>query len=49
MDVKVVAIVCLTILGAMAIYKGIDSGLLTSLSAIIGGIAGYTVRRAREG
>jgi len=40
-DVKIVAVVCLTALGLTALHKGIDSGLLTSISAIIGGIAGY--------
>lgn len=49
-DVKVVAIICLTALGVVAIYKGIDSGLLTSISAIIGGIAGYQfgIRRGKK-
>mgnify|MGYP000156111918 FL=1 len=48
MDVKVVAVICLTALGLTALYKGIDSGLLTSISAIIGGIAGYQVGVKRK-
>ncbi len=48
MDVKVVAVICLTALGLTAVYKGIDSGLLTSISAIIGGIAGYSVKLKRK-
>jgi len=39
--VKLTAIVSLTILGALAFYKNIDHGLIASISAIIGGLAGY--------
>jgi len=40
-DVKVVAIICLTVICCFALYKGIDSTLIGTVSAIIGGIAGY--------
>jgi len=48
--VAVAAIAALAALGAIAIAKGIDSGLLTAISSIIGGLAGYRVgRRKRSG
>ena len=47
--VGIAAIASLAGLGIAALLKGIDSGLLTSIAAIIGGIAGYGVGRARRG
>ena len=44
--VSVAAIAALTGLGVTALAYGIDSGLLTSIAAIIGGIAGYGVGKA---
>jgi len=47
--VSVAAIAALTGLGVTALACGIDSGLLTSIAAIIGGIAGYQVGSLRGG
>ena len=41
--VKIVAIVSLTIICSVALVNGIDSVLTGTISAIIGGIAGYEV------
>jgi hypothetical protein len=43
--VKIVAIVSLTIICVAALSRGIDSVLVSLISAIIGGIAGYEIRR----
>jgi outer membrane lipoprotein SlyB len=43
--VKVVAIVSLTAICVVALLRGIDSALVATVSAIIGGIAGYEIRR----
>jgi len=43
--IKLVAIICLTGMMISALFKGIDSALLGTISAIIGGIAGYEVGR----
>jgi hypothetical protein len=43
--VKVVAIVSLTAICITALTRGIDSVLVGTVSAIIGGIAGYEIRR----
>jgi len=39
-----VAAICITILGAVAIYKGIDTGVLTITVGAIGTIAGWVIR-----
>ncbi len=39
-----VAIICLTAVALSAILQGIDSVLLTTVAAIIGGIAGYEIK-----
>jgi len=46
--VKVTAIVCLTIICSIALLKGIDSALVGTVSAIIGGIAGYTIGKGKK-
>jgi len=46
--VSIAAILGLTVLGGIALWKGIDSGLLTSIAAIIGGIAGYGVGKVKQ-
>jgi hypothetical protein len=46
--VKVTAIVCLTVITSLALLKGIDSALVGTISAVIGGIAGYEIGRRRE-
>lgn len=43
--VKLTAIVSLTIIAVFALNLGIDSVLVGTVSAIIGGIAGYEFRR----
>jgi hypothetical protein len=43
--VKLVAIICLTVICSVALLKGIDSTLTGTVSAIIGGIAGYEIGR----
>jgi len=40
-SVKIVAIICLSILEGLAIMHGIDGQLFGLVCAIIGGIAGY--------
>jgi hypothetical protein len=46
--VKVVAIVSLTIICVFALSRGIDSVLVSMVSAIIGGVAGYEIRRNED-
>jgi hypothetical protein len=46
--VKIVAIVSLTVISVTALSRGIDSVLIGSISAIIGGIAGYEIRRNED-
>jgi F0F1-type ATP synthase assembly protein I len=46
--VKLVAIVCLTVICSVALFKGIDSTLTGTVSAIIGGIAGYEFGRRQK-
>jgi hypothetical protein len=46
--VKLVAIICLTVICSVALLKGIDSTLTGTVSAIIGGIAGYEIGRRRS-
>jgi hypothetical protein len=43
--VKLVAIICLTVICSMALYKGIDSVLAGTICSIIGGVAGYEIGR----
>ena len=47
--VSIAAICSLAGLGIAALLKGIDSGLLTSIAAIIGGIAGYRIGKVKGG
>ena len=46
--IKITAIVCLTAICVVALIKSIDSALVSAVSAIIGGLAGYTVKRLRK-
>jgi hypothetical protein len=46
--VKIVAILCLTVICSVALLKGIDSTLTGTVSAIIGGIAGYEIGRRQR-
>ena len=43
--VKLTAIICLTVLCSVALIRGIDSALVGTVAAIIGGIAGYEFGR----
>lgn len=45
---KMVAVVCLTTICCVALMKGIDSALVSAISAVIGGIVGYSVRKAKQ-
>lgn len=45
---RAVAIVCLTAICIAALANGIDSTLISVVSGIIGGIAGYGARKASE-
>jgi len=44
-DIKVVAIVCITILAVVALYLGYDNVILATIIGVIAGIAGYTAGR----
>jgi len=44
--VKLTSIVCLTAIVITALLHGIDSALVGTVGAIIGGIAGYTFGKA---
>lgn len=46
--IKVTAIISLAVICSLALTKGIDSALTGTISAIIGGIAGYEVGRKRK-
>jgi membrane protein YqaA with SNARE-associated domain len=41
--IKITAIICLTVICSLALLHGIDSVLVGTISAIVGGIAGYQV------
>lgn len=42
--VKVVSVAGLTVIGVVALSRGLDGPLLVGISAVIGGIAGYSVK-----
>jgi hypothetical protein len=46
--VKITAIVCLTAIVITALLHGIDSALVGTVAAIIGGVAGYSVGRGKS-
>jgi len=46
--IKEIAIVSLAAVCVMALYKGIDSALVGAVAAIIGGIAGYEIRKRKQ-
>jgi len=43
--VKIVSIIALCIIGSLCIIKNIDSVIISTISAIIGGVAGYEFGR----
>jgi membrane protein YqaA with SNARE-associated domain len=46
--IKITAIVCLTLICVVALLHRIDSVLVGTASAVIGGIAGYELGRAKK-
>jgi len=46
--VKIIAIISLTMINITALLHGIDSTLTGTICAIIGGIAGYEIRKYVE-
>ena len=46
--IKSTAIVCLTIICSIALSHGIDSTIISVISAIIGGIAGYEIKKLKK-
>ena len=43
--VKLTAIVCLTAIVVVCLLRGIDHAIVATVAAIIGGIAGYEVKK----
>jgi amino acid permease len=46
--IRIVTILALFCLEGFAIYRGMDGNLLLTIGAIIGGIAGYTIKTVKE-
>ena len=46
--VKLGAIVCLTVIVVVCLFRGIDHAIVATVAAIIGGIAGYEVKKVRS-
>ena len=46
--VVIVAMVCITALEAIALLKGIDGTLLSTVIAVLAGLVGYKYGRAQE-
>jgi len=44
--VKVAAVCCLSVIAVAALAKGVDSALTGTICAIVGGVAGYQIRKA---
>ncbi|GAI02490.1 unnamed protein product, partial [marine sediment metagenome] len=40
----IIAMICITVLEVMALYKGINGALLMSALALIGGLGGYELK-----
>jgi len=45
---KEIAIICLTVIAIVCIAHGIDKALISIISALIGGIAGYEFKKKRK-
>ena len=43
--VKLTAIVCLTVIVVACLFQGIDHAIVATVAAVIGGIAGYEVKK----
>jgi len=48
MTLKKLAVVCLTVYGLACLYFGINHLVVFTIATIIGGIAGYEIRKHRE-
>ena len=46
--VTIVAIVCITVLEALALLKGIDGALFSLSLSVIGGLVGYKFKEVKE-
>ena len=44
--ISVTAIVCITVLEAIALYKGVDGTLMATVVAALAGLGGYTLAQA---
>ena len=47
MKVIITAIICITILEAIALYKGINGALLTTIVGVVAGMAGLATKRPK--
>lgn len=43
---KIIAVICMTIVEVVALLKGIDSWILGMYTATVGGIVGYHIKEA---
>jgi uncharacterized membrane protein YgaE (UPF0421/DUF939 family) len=46
--ITVTAIVCITVLEAIALYKGIDGSLMATVIAALAGLGGYTLAQVTK-
>jgi uncharacterized membrane protein YgaE (UPF0421/DUF939 family) len=46
--ITVTAIVCITVLEAIALYRGIDGSLMATVIAALAGLGGYTLAQATK-
>jgi uncharacterized membrane protein YgaE (UPF0421/DUF939 family) len=46
--ITVTAIVCITVLEAIALYRGIDGSLMATVIATLAGLGGYTLAQVTK-
>ncbi len=46
--VTITAILCITVLEAIALYKGIDGTLMATVIAALAGLGGYTLAKTTQ-
>jgi hypothetical protein len=46
--ITVTAIVCITVLEAIALYRGVDGSLMATVIAALAGLGGYTLAQATK-
>jgi hypothetical protein len=46
--VTITAIVCITVLEAIALYRGIDGSLMATVIAALAGLGGYTLAQVTK-